>query len=189
MELKSSQTAQNLLKAFAGESQARNRYTFAAQVARQEGFEAIARIFEETAHNEQEHARLFYAHLAPLAPGMIEITAAYPAVSGNTEAQLTAAVNGEHEEWEALYPAFAAKAREEGFNDVARTFELISKVEKEHENRYAELLNHVSKGTFFKREEKTRWHCLECGHIHEGFSSPGTCPVCRKPQAWFQPLA
>lgn len=189
MEFKNSQTAQNLLKAFAGESQARGRYTYAAGVARQEGFEQIARIFEETAHNEQEHARLFYGHLATLAPSALEITASYPIVAGNTTAQLQAAVNGEHEEWQDLYPAFAAKAKEEGFSDVARTFEWISKVEKEHEARYAGLLAHVMNGTYFKREEKIKWHCLECGHIHEGNQAPGACPVCKKPQSIFAALS
>ncbi len=188
MDFKTSRTAQNLLKAFAGESQARNRYTYAAGVARQEGFEHIARIFEETGHNEQEHARLFFGHLAPLAPTMLEITAAYPVVSGDTRAQLQAAVDGEHEEWDALYPAFAATAKEEGFPEVARTFEWVSKVEKEHEARYARLLARVANGNVFKRDEKIQWRCLECGHVHEGPGAPGACPVCRKPQSWFEPL-
>ncbi len=189
MDLKSSQTAQNLLKAFAGESQARNRYTYAANIARAEGFEYIASIFQETAHNEQEHARLFYAHLAPLAPDVLEITASYPVVAGNTAAQLKAAVAGENEEWTLLYPAFAKIAKEEGFPEAARTFEWVAKVEKEHEGRYAMLLSRVETGTVFKREEKIAWRCLECGHIHEGTSAPGACPVCKKPQSWFQPVA
>lgn len=189
MDLKSSQTAQNLLKAFAGESQARNRYTYAANIARAEGFEYIASIFQETAHNEQEHARLFYAHLAPLAPDVLEITASYPVVAGNTAAQLKAAVAGENEEWTLLYPAFARIAKEEGFPEAARTFEWVAKVEKEHEGRYAMLLSRVETGTVFKREEKIAWRCLECGHIHEGTSAPGACPVCKKPQSWFQPVA
>ena len=189
MDLKQSQTAQNLLKAFAGESQARNRYTYAANIARTEGFEYIASIFEETAHNEQEHARLFYAHLAPLAPKVLEITASYPVVAGNTAAQLKAAVSGENEEWTLLYPTFAKIAKEEGFPEAARTFEWVAKVEKEHEDRYAMLLSRVETGTVFKRDEKISWRCLECGHIHEGTSAPGACPVCKKPQSWFQPVA
>ncbi len=189
MDLKQSQTAQNLLKAFAGESQARNRYTYAANIARAEGFEYIASIFEETAHNEQEHARLFYAHLAPLAPEVLEITASYPVVAGNTAAQLKAAVSGENEEWTLLYPTFAKIAKEEGFPEAARTFEWVAKVEKEHEDRYAMLLSRVETGTVFKRDEKISWRCLECGHIHEGTTAPGACPVCKKPQSWFQPVA
>jgi rubrerythrin len=189
MDLNRSLTAQNLLKAFAGESQARNRYTYAAGIARGEGFEYIAAIFEETAHNEQEHARLFYAHLAPMAPQVIQIMASYPVVAGNTEAQLKAAVSGENEEWTLLYPEFAKIAKEEGFPEVARTFEWIAKVEKEHEVRYALLLDRVVNGTVFKREEKIFWRCLECGHIHEGLTAPGACPVCKKPQAWFEPVA
>ena len=188
MEFKESRTAQNLLKAFAGESQARNRYTFAAGIARTEGLEHVAAIFEETARNEQEHARLFYAHLAKLAPSALEITACYPAVAGDTAAQLRAAVSGENEEWSALYPEFARIAKEEGFNDVARTFEWISKVEKEHEDRFQRLLDHVVNGTVFQRGEKIYWRCMECGHIHEGLAAPKACPVCMKPQGWFEPV-
>lgn len=189
MDLAQSRTAQNLLKAFAGESQARNRYTYAAAIARQEGFEHIAAIFEETARNEQEHARLFYAHLAPLAPSCIEITAGYPVVAGNTLAQLKAAVEGENEEWTALYPEFARIAREEGLPKVAITFELVAKVEKEHEERYARLMQRVADGTVFQREAKILWRCMECGHIHEGPAAPGACPVCAKGKAWFEPVA
>jgi len=188
MELKQSQTSQNLLKAFAGESQARNRYTYAAGIARAEGFEYIASVFEETARNEQEHARLFYAHLAPMAPEVIQITASYPVVAGDTAAQLQAAVSGENEEWTLLYPEFARLAKEEGFPDVARTFEWVAKVEKEHEVRYARLLDRVQNGTVYKREEKIFWRCMECGHIHEGLAAPGACPVCKKPQSWFEPV-
>ena len=189
MELRQSQTAQNLLKAFAGESQARNRYTYAAAIARQDGFQHIAAVFEETARNEQEHARLFYAHLAPMATECIEITASYPVVAGDTQAQLKAAVDGENEEWVALYPAFAKVAREEGFNEVAKTFEWVSKVEKEHEARYIRLRDRVANGTVYKRETAIQWRCMECGHIHEGPNAPGACPVCKKPQAFFEPVA
>lgn len=189
MELKDSRTAQNLLKAFAGESQARNRYTYAAAIARQEGFEHIAAIFEETASNERTHAGLFYAHLAPLAPSAIEINANYPIVAGSTLAQLQAACNGENEEWTTLYPNFARIAKEEDFPEVARTFEWVAKVEKEHETRYRHLLDRVSEGTVFTRENKIQWRCMECGHIHEGPNAPGVCPVCKKPKAWFEPVA
>jgi len=188
MELKDSQTAKNLLKAFAGESQARNRYTFAASIARKEGLEHVAAIFMETAENEKEHAKLFFKHLTPLAPGMIEITASYPAVAGDTAAQLKAAFEGESEEWTTLYPEFAKIAREEGFNDIARTFDLVSKVEKEHEARFRRLHDHVVNGTVFKRGEKIYWRCRNCGHIHEGLAAPGMCPVCLHPQAYFEPV-
>ena len=189
MEFKDSLTARNLLKAFAGESQARNRYTFAAGIARAEGLEHVAAVFEETAGNEREHARLFYAHLAKLAPSALEITAGYPVVAGDTAAQLAAACAGENEEWTALYPEFARIAREEGFSDVARTFEWIAKVEKEHEDRFRRLHDHVVNGTVFQRGEKIFWRCLECGHIHEGLAAPKVCPVCMKPQGWFEPVA
>ena len=188
MEFKDSRTAQNLLKAFAGESQARNRYTFAAGIARTEGLEHVAAVLEETAGNEREHARLFYQHLAKLAPAALEITAGYPVVAGDTKAQLQAACAGENEEWSALYPEFARIAREEGFNEVARTFEAIAKVEKEHEERFRRLLDHVTNGTVFQRGEKIYWRCLECGHIHEGVAAPKACPVCLKPQAFFAPV-
>jgi rubrerythrin len=188
MEFKDSRTAQNLLKAFAGESQARNRYTFAADIARKEGLEHVAAVFEETAANEQVHAGLFYKVLAKLAPSALEITAGYPVVAGDTAAQLKAAVAGEDEEWSALYPEFARIAREEDFPEAARVFEWVSKVEKEHEDRFRRLLDHVVNGTVFQRGEKIFWRCLECGHIHEGVAAPKACPVCLKPQAWFAPV-
>ena len=189
MEFKDSRTAQNLLKAFAGESQARNRYTFAAEIARKEGLEHVAAVFEETAANEQAHAGLFYKVLSRMAPGALEITAGYPVVAGDTTAQLKAACSGENEEWSALYPEFARIAREEDFPEAARVFEWIAKVEKEHEDRFRRLLDHVVNGTVFQRGEKIFWRCMECGHIHEGLAAPKACPVCLKPQAFFQPVA
>ena len=189
MEFKDSQTAKNLLKAFAGESQARNRYTYAAGIARAEGLEHVAAVFEETAGNERAHAGLFYKVLAKLAPAALEITAAYPVVAGDTTAQLKAAVAGENEEWSALYPEFARIAREEDFPEAARVFEWVAKVEKEHEDRFRRLLDHVVNGTVFQRGEKIYWRCRECGHIHEGAAAPKACPVCLKPQAWFEPVA
>lgn len=188
MDFASSRTAQNLLKAFAGESQARNRYTFAASIARKEGLEHVAAIFEETAANEKEHAKQFYKHLAALAPSALEIQAAYPIVAGDTAAQLRAAVSGENEEWSALYPEFAKIAKEEGFADAARAFEWIAKVEKEHEARFKRLLDHVVNGTVFQRGEKIYWRCRECGHIHEGTAAPKMCPVCQHPQSMFEPV-
>jgi rubrerythrin len=188
VELMESQTARNLLKAFAGESQARNRYTFAASVARKEGLEHVAAVFLETAENEKEHAKLFYKHLAPLAPLDLEITASYPVVAGDTAAQLKAAVAGEKEEWTTVYQDFAKVAREEGFDAAARAFEWIAKVEKEHEGRLKRLLEHVVNGTVFQRGEKIYWRCRNCGHIHEGTAAPKVCPVCQHPQAYFEPV-
>lgn len=188
MEFKESKTARNLLKAFAGESQARNRYSFAASVARKEGLEHVAAVFEETAANEREHAKLFFALLSPLAPSALEIQAAYPVVTGDTAAQLEAAVVGEGEEWMGLYPEFAKIAREEGFDAAARAFEWIAKVEKEHEARFKRLLSHVVEGTVFKREGKIYWRCRVCGHIHEAPVAPKVCPVCQHPQAYFEPV-
>lgn len=188
MDFATSRTAQNLLKAFAGESQARNRYTFAASVARQEGLEHVAAIFEETAANEKTHAKLFYKHLASLAPSVLEIQAGYPIVAGDTAAQLRAAVSGENEEWSALYPEFAKIAREEGFADAAKAFEWIAKVEKDHEERFKRLLDHVVNGTVFQRGEKIYWRCRECGYVHEAAAAPKMCPVCQHPQAFFEPV-
>jgi rubrerythrin len=172
MELKDSRTAKNLLKAFAGESQARNRYTFAATVARAEGLEHVAAVFLETADNEREHAKLFFRHLSPLAPS----------------AQLKAAFEGENEEWSQLYPEFARIAREEGFADIARAFTLIARVEKDHEARYRRLYDHVVNGTVFQRGEKIYWRCRNCGYIHESDTAPNLCPACQHPQAYFEPV-
>jgi len=188
MELKDSRTARNLLKAFAGESQARNRYTFAASVARQEGLEHVAAVFLETADNEKEHAKLFFRHLARLAPSALEITASYPVVAGDAAAQLKAAFEGEKEEWSDLYPEFGRVAREEGFAEIARSFELIARVEKEHEARYRRLYDHVVNGTVFQRGEKIYWRCRNCGYIHEGVMAPKLCPACQHPQAFFEPV-
>ena len=188
MELKDSRTAKNLLKAFAGESQARNRYTFAATVARAEGLEHVAAVFLETADNEREHAKLFFRHLSPLAPSALEITASYPIVAGDAAAQLKAAFEGENEEWSQLYPEFARIAREEGFADIARTFTLIARVEKDHEARFRRLYDHVVNGTVFQRGEKIYWRCRNCGYIHESDTAPNLCPACQHPQAYFEPV-
>jgi len=182
--LKGTQTEQNLLKAFAGESQARNRYTFFAETAKQEGLEQIASIFMETAENEREHARRFFSFLEG---GPVSITAAYPAgVVGNTTANLQAAAEGEHEEWSDLYPAFAATARAEGFPQVAVAFELIAKVEKAHENRYRSLWNDLKAGKVFEKDGVVIWKCRACGYLHEGKIAPKICPVCQVPQAYFE---
>ena len=182
--LKGSETEKNLLKAFAGESQARNRYTFFASVARKEGYIQIQRIFEETAANEKEHAEVFFKHLEG---GEVEITAGFPAGKiGTTSENLLAAAEGEHMEWGTLYPAFEKTARKEGFPDVAESFDEISEVEEEHEKRYRKLLANVENGTVFKRDEEVEWHCLNCGYIHHGKEAPDLCPACKHVQAYYQ---
>ena len=182
--LKGSRTEKNLLKSFAGESQARNRYTFFASAARKEGYVQIQRIFEETAANEKEHAEVFFKHLEG---GEVEITAAYPAGKiGTTEENLLAAAEGELMEWGTLYPDFAKVAKEEGFLDVAESFEEIAEVEEEHEKRYRKLLENVKSGTVFKRDEEVEWHCLNCGYIHHGKEAPEICPACQHPQSYYE---
>ncbi len=182
--LKGSRTEKNLLKSFAGESQARNRYTFFASAARKEGYVQIQRIFEETAANEKEHAEVFFKHLEG---GEVEITAAYPAGKiGTTEENLLAAAEGELMEWGTLYPDFAKVAKEEGFLDVAESFEEIAEVEEEHEKRYRKLLENVKNGTVFKRDEEVEWHCLNCGYIHHGKEAPEVCPACEHPQSYYE---
>jgi rubrerythrin len=182
--LKGSKTEKNLLKSFAGESQARNRYTFFASVARKEGYIQIQRIFEETAANEKEHAEVFFKYLEG---GEVEITAAYPAGKiGTTEENLLAAAEGEFLEWGTLYPDFEKVAREEGFDEIAESFEEIAEVEEEHEKRYRKLLENVKNGTVFKRDEEVEWHCLNCGYIHHGKEAPEVCPACKHPQSYYE---
>ncbi|MFH1018578.1 MAG: ferritin family protein [Pseudomonadota bacterium] len=185
--IKGTKTEKNLLKAFAGESQARNRYTYFAGVARKEGYVQIADIFEETANQEKEHAKRFFSYLEG---GMTEITAAFPAGKiGTTAENLRASAGGEHEEWTELYPEFSRVAKEEGFGGIAKLFEFISVAEKQHEKRYLGLLKNVEKGTVFKRTDKTVWRCRNCGYIHEGDEAPAACPACAHPQANFETLA
>jgi rubrerythrin len=184
--IKGTKTEKNLLAAFAGESQARNRYSFAASVARKEGYEQIAAIFLETADQEKQHAKRFFRFLEG---GMVEIAAAYPAgVTGSTKENLKAAADGEHEEYNALYPEFARIARAEGFPDVATQFLLTSKAEKHHEERYRMLLKNVTDKTVFKKKAATIWICRECGYVHEGPEAPDKCPCCEHPQAFYQVL-
>jgi rubrerythrin len=184
MSIKGTKTEQNLLKAFAGESQARNRYTFFASKAKKEGFEQISRLFLETAENEREHAKVFFDHLEG---GPAEITATYPAgITGPTKDNLLAAAEGEKEEWGILYPNFAQVADDEGFAQVAESFRQIAKVESWHERRYRKLLSNVESGTVFQRGEPTRWKCDNCGYVHEGESAPETCPACKHPQAFYE---
>jgi rubrerythrin len=182
--LKGTQTEKNLLAAFAGESQARNRYTYAASVARKAGMLQIAELFTETAENEKEHAKLFFKFLEG---GMVEIAAAYPAgVIGDTAENLKAAAAGEHEEWSEIYPEFAEVARQEGFPEVAMAFTMIAQVEKAHEERYLKLLENVESGKVFKKDEPVRWKCRNCGYVHDGNEPPETCPACKHPKDYFE---
>ncbi|MEW8957393.1 rubrerythrin [Clostridium sp.] len=188
--LKNTRTAENLLKAFAGESQARNRYTFFANVARKQGYIQIANIFMETAEQEREHAKRFYDFLKDdYKDESIEITASYPvSLHEETKDNLKAAAMGENEEWADMYPEFSKVAREEGFIEVAIAFERIADVEKHHERRYRKLLSNIENGQVFKREEKSYWKCGNCGYIHEGYEAPVKCPACMHPKAYFELL-
>ena len=182
--LKGTKTEQNLLKAFAGESQARNRYTFFASQAKKDGYVQIQQIFLETAANEKEHAEVFFKHLEG---GMVEITATYPAGKiGTTAENLLAAAEGEREEWDVLYKDFEKVARKEGFPEVAESFEEIAEVEEEHEKRYRKLLANVEAGTVFKRDEDVEWHCMNCGYIHYGKEAPDLCPACKHDKEYYQ---
>lgn len=184
---KGSQTEKNLLAAFAGESQARNRYTYFASAARNEGFEQISAIFLETADNEKEHARVFFKHLQG---GDVEITAMYPAgVIGKTAENLFAAAEGEKLEWGTLYPGFAKIAEKEGFPEVAESFTEISEVEQFHEMRYRQLINNLKEGSVFKKNKTVKWHCRNCGYIHEGTEAPQECPACKHTQSYYEVLA
>jgi rubrerythrin len=187
MELKGSQTEKNLLAAFVGESQARNRYTYFASAARKEGYEQISALFLETAENEKEHAKLFFSLLKG---GDVEIVAAYPAgVIGNTADNLKAAAAGENLEWTTLYQNFADIAKKEGFTEASETFTQVAKVEKFHENRYLNLLKNVKDGKVFKKDSSVKWHCRNCGYVFEGKEVPDQCPVCKHPRAHFEVLA
>jgi rubrerythrin len=184
MSIKGTKTEQNLLKAFAGESQARNRYTFFASKARKDGFEQIAAFFEETAAQEKEHAKLFFKFLEG---GMVEITTSFPAgIIGGTAENLLSAAEGEHEEWDLLYPEFARIAEEEGFKPVAIAFKLVATVEKKHEERYRKLLQNIENDEVFKRSDKMVWTCRNCGYIHYGEKALDNCPCCHHPQSYFE---
>jgi len=182
--IKGTKTEQNLLKAFAGESQARNRYEFFVKVAREEGYQQIANIFQKTADQEKQHAKRFFKFLEG---GECQITATYPAGKiGTTAENLKAAAAGENEEWTLLYPEFAKIALEEGFPQVASAFKMIAKVEAEHEKRYLKLLKNIEDGTVFKKGEKVKWVCTNCGYVHEGEKALDACPACQHPQAFFE---
>ncbi len=186
MNFKDSKTEKNLLKAFAGESQARNRYTYFASAAKKEGYVQIADIFEETANQEKEHAKRFFKYLQG---GEVTIDACFPAgVIGKTVENLAAAAAGEKDEWSQMYPGFAAIAREEGFEDVAKTFEAISVAEKQHMKRYLDLQANIEKNRVFAREKSVVWRCRNCGYLHEGSGAPDKCPACEHPKAYFEIL-
>jgi len=185
--IKGTKTEQNLLKAFAGESQARNRYTYFASAAKKAGFEQIANIFTETAENEKEHAKVFFKHLEG---GDVEITTTYPAgVISDTLTNLKEAAAGENMEWTTLYADFAKVAKDEGFPDVVRSFEQVAKVEKFHEFRYRKLINNLVNTEVFKKKASIKWHCTNCGYVFEGLEAPKECPACKHPQAYFEVLA
>ena len=172
MELKGTRTEANLWAAFAGESQARNKYTYYASKAKKDGYQQIAAIFEETASNEKEHAKIWFK----LLHGGI----------ADTMTNLADAASGEQDEWTSMYPEFAKVAREEGFDKIAYLFDEVAKIEKEHEERYRALIANIEEGKVFVREEQQLWHCRNCGHIHSGAEAPGVCPVCDHPQSFFQ---
>lgn len=184
--LKGSQTEKNVLTAFAGESQARNRYTYFASQARKDGYIQISNIFAETADQEREHAKRFFKFLEG---GEAEVSASFPAGKiGSVSENLEAAAAGENYEWTTMYPGFAETAREEGFEMVAKAFEAVSVAEKQHDKRYKELLDNVKSDRVFKRDEKVLWRCLNCGYIFEGTEPPQACPACLHPQAYFELL-
>jgi rubrerythrin len=185
--IKGTKTEKNLLAAFAGESQARNRYTYFASKARKEDFEQISAIFLETAENEKEHAKVFFKYLEG---GEVQITAGYPAgVIADTKTNLEEAAAGENMEWTTLYADFAKIAKEEGFNDVAVSFEQIAKVERFHESRYRKLIENVANNEVFKKKTPVKWHCRNCGYVHEGVEPPKECPACKHPQSYYEVLA
>lgn len=185
--VKGTETEKNLLKAFAGESQARNRYTYFSGVARKEGYIQISLIFEETANQEKEHAKRFFKFLEG---GDLQIMASYPAgMISDTAANLMEAAAGEYDEWSHLYPSFAAKAREEGFPEIAAVWEAVCVSEKQHEHRYRGLLENLKSGAVFKKPKEIVWRCLNCGYLHVGAEAPQVCPACAHPQAYFEVLA
>ncbi len=187
MQIKGSETEKNLLKAFAGESQARNRYSFFASTARKESYEQISGIFQETSDNEREHAKVFFNYLEKSGGLPLQITAEYPAGKiGNTKENLFAAAEGEKAEWGTIYPHFAEVAKKEGFKDIADSFKQIGEVEEKHEERYRKLLENLKEGKVFKREKVMKWKCRNCGYVHEGKTAPEKCPACKHPKAFYE---
>ncbi len=182
--IKGTKTEKNLLKAFAGESQAKNRYTFFAKKAKEEGYEQISALFAETALQEEQHAKIFFKFLEG---GPVEITATYPAGKiGTTSENLKEAAMGENEEWTEIYPHFETIAKEEGFPKVATAFKMITKVEAEHEKRYLKLLKNINENTVFQKETSVKWVCRKCGYVHEGNKALENCPACQHPKAYFE---
>jgi rubrerythrin len=187
MNIKGTQTEKNVLATFIGESQARNRYTFAASVARKEGYVQIADAFEETANQEKEHAKRMFKFLEG---GELEVSGTFPAGKiGTTVENLAAAVGGENHEWTDMYKGFAKTARDEGFEAIATVFEAVSVAEKQHEARFKAFHDNIQNGSVFKKEKAVVWRCRNCGYVHEGTEAPGACPACAHPQAYFEVLA
>lgn len=185
--LKGTKTAENLMKAFAGESQARNRYSYYASVAKKEGYMQISNLFTETADNEKEHAKRFFKFLNESLMGeMVEINAAFPVGLGDTKSNLKSAADGENEEWTELYPQFADIADQEGFPAIAVAFRKIAEVEKHHEARYRKLLSNLENGTAYKKDSVVEWKCNNCGYLHNGEGAPQLCPACAHPQGYFE---
>ena len=184
-DIKGTKTEQNLINSFAGESQARNRYTFFAKIAKKEGYEKISQIFLDTAENEREHAKLFYEYLGNIKG---HVNAEYPFELGTTEENLKSGVEGEFEEYDILYKKGELDAREEGFDEIAETYAKIREVEKHHSQRYAELLNQLQDKTIFEKEEPVRWVCRKCGYIANSKKAPAKCPLCKHPQGYFEIL-
>ena len=186
MGLKGTQTEKNLLTAFAGESQARNRYSYFASKAKKDGYVQMSNAFEETANQEKEHAKRLFKFLEG---GDVEIAGAFPAgVIGSTADNLKAAAAGENHEWTEMYPSFAKTAREEGFGEIADVFDAIAVAEKQHEKRYNDFLSNIEAGRVFKRDKPASWRCLNCGYVHDGTEAPEKCPACAHPQAHFELL-
>ncbi|WP_099192418.1 rubrerythrin [Tepidibacter mesophilus] len=191
MKLKGTKTLENLMKAFVGESQARNRYTFYSEIASEEGYDQIAELFLETADNEKIHAEIFFDHIKEGLEGEefpvpVDVAATYPIGIDTTLKNLKYAAMGENEEWDKLYPHFAKTAKEEGFTSIAASFNMIAKVEKEHEERYLKLAENVKNNEVFEKKETILWKCRVCGYIHEGDSAPNLCPVCKVGQGYFE---
>lgn len=190
MEFKDSKTMQNLMNSFAGESQARNRYTYFASIAKKAGLEQISAIFLDTADNEKEHAEVFYKHLAEnLGSGIAKVEAIYPVILKETSLHLQSAIDGENEEWTKLYPDGARMADEEGFRKIAESFRQVAMVEQEHEKRYQALKNNMDSDMVFKKEVKVKWRCRNCGRVMEGTQAPQTCPTCSHDKAYFELMA
>jgi len=187
-KLEGTKTQQCLINSFAGESQARNRYTFFASIAKKEGFEQISAIFQETADNEKEHAKLFYKHLAAAGPGVASVNGSYPFIIGTTLENLRSAAAGEHEEWTILYHDAAKIADEEGFPEVANTFRNVLEAEKHHEARYLRIAKDIEEGLVFKKLNEVHWKCRNCGRVVKGIEAAKVCPTCHHPQAYFELL-